>query len=200
MKLRAISRVSVVALVVIVGAVIFVHGRLASDKSTLVGANLGATAAPGFTLADQSGAMVSLAEQHGHPVALLFLDTQCSGACGQTMEKVRSAMTSLGPKAGNVRWLAVSVDPAHDTPQSAASFVAGQQVAGQLRFLVGSTAQLESVWKAYGVTPPVAANGDTTSSDWPGVFLIDGAGRERVYLDSAFDPKALASDLKALLA
>lgn len=197
MKLRAISRISVVALVVIVGVVIFVHGRLASGKPALLGANLGATTAPVFSLADQSGAMVSLAGQRGHPVALMFLDTQCAGPCAQTVEKVRTAMVSLGPTAGDVRWLAVSVDPSHDTAQSATSFLAQQQFAGEVRYLVGSASQLETVWKAYGVTAPTT---DQTSAGWPGVFLIDGSGRERVYLDSALGSNALASDLKALLA
>lgn len=200
MKLRAISRVSVVALVIIVGVVIFVHGQLAGGKTSLVGADLGATAAPGFSLADQSGVQVSLAGQHGHPVALLFLDTQCAGSCAQLVEKVHSAMTMLGQKASQVRWVAVSVDPAHDTAQTASAFVTDHQLAGNLRYLVGSQSQLAPVWKAYGVTAPSGTNAGQAPGGWPGVFLIDDSGRERVYLDSGFDPSALASDLKALLA
>lgn len=200
MKLRAISRVSVVGLVLIVGAVIFVHGRLASGKPTLVGADLGATAAPAFALTDQSGAQVSLAGQQGHPVVLVFLDTKCSGSCARVVETVRATMASLGPQADKVRWLAVSVDPDDDTAQSASAFVAQSQLSGKLRYLVGFASQLEPVWKAYGVTAPAAASVRQASAGWPGVFVIDGAGRERIYLDSAYGPSTLTSDLKALLA
>lgn len=202
MRLRTISRFSVIVLVVVVGVVIVVHSRLDGSHQSLVGTNLGATVAPGFSLTDQSGATVTLADQRGRPVALTFLTSNCADECAQTAAKLRSAIASLGPNAGSVSWLAVSLDPAADTAQSSAAFVAQYQVAGALRFLAGTPSQLEPIWKAYGVAGQVGSgtpSGRALAAGF-GVFVIDSQGRERVYLDSAFEPAALASDLKALLA
>ena len=203
MKLRAVSRISVIALVIIVSAVIVIHGKLASSHPSLVGADLGATIAPGFSLVDQAGATISLAGLRGYPVALTFLDSRCSGDCPPTAQKLRDAVAALGPRAANVRWVAVSVDPAGDTAQSAAAFVASYQLTGNLHYLLGSASQLAPVWKAYGVTVPAssgASPGQDAVAHGLGVYVIDSEGRERVYLDSAFAPTTLASDLRTLLA
>ncbi|HKV83809.1 MAG TPA: SCO family protein [Ktedonobacterales bacterium] len=197
MKLRTISRISVVALVVIVSAVIVIHSKLTDTRAAaLVGADLGATAAPDFTLADQNGATVSLQRLRGHPVALTFLDTRCVGNCGATADKLFAAVSALGAKASRVEWIAVSVDPTGDSAQSATAFVASHHLSGDLHYLLGSSAQLTPVWKAYGIE---ATPGQDIGAHEQGVYVIDGKGRERVYLDSGSTSAALASDLRALL-
>lgn len=202
MKLRTISRISVIALVIIVSAVIVIHSKLTDTRAAqLVGADLGATAAPGFTLVDQTGTTVSLEHLRGHPVALTFLDTRCVSACAATADKLYAAVTALGPKAARVEWIAVSVDPTGDTAQSATAFVASHHLSGDLLYLMGSAAQLSPVWKAYGIeAAPSAAPGQDAGAHELGVYVIDSQGRERVYLDSGFASGTLASDLRALLA
>ncbi|MGH2486251.1 MAG: SCO family protein [Ktedonobacterales bacterium] len=198
MKLRSISRISVVALVIIVSAVIVIHSKLTDTRAAaLVGTDLGATAAPGFTLVDQTGATVSLEQLRGHPVALTFLDSRCVGGCAATADKLYAAVTALGPISAHVEWIGVSVDPNGDTAQSAAAFVASHHLSGNLRYLMGSVAQLSPTWKAYGIE---ATPGQAIGSHALGVYVIDGSGRERVFLDSGFASATLASDLRALLA
>lgn len=200
MKLRMISRGIVAALVVVVGLVLAVHNHLADTHAApqLVGADLGGVAAPGFTLTDQSGATVSLAAQRGHPVVLTFLYTHCPDQCPLTAEKLRMTSDQLGVQAGQVAWLAVSVDPTGDTPATAAAFVHAHGLDGRLRYLLGTSQQLAPVWQAYHIAVQAGANGIVNHDG--ALYVLDRQGRERVFLDPSFAPSQLAGDLRALLA
>ena len=206
MKLRMISRVLVLALVVVVGSIIILHDRLAQSHPTaaptLAGIDLGRDPAPNFTLVDQDGAPASLEAQRGHPVVLTFLYTHCPDACPLTAEKLHAAEQSLGRRAADVRWLVVSIDPVGDTPADASKFVAAHHLTGRVHYLLGSQAQLQPVWGAYhiAVQPGQDAQAQVRSVVHSlGVYVIDGQGRERVYLDQDFDPAGLAGDLRTLL-
>jgi protein SCO1/2 len=204
LDLRVVSRLSVIAAIVVIALVAAVYGiiKATSGSATLSGTDLGGTPAPGFTLTDQNGATVSLQQLRGRPVALAFMYTHCPDVCPLTAEKMRQAAQVLGDRANAVVWLGVSVDPAGDTPDAAKQFAATHGLAGRLRFLMGTRAQLLPVWKAYFLVADESANTPANQvADHTGaVYLIDKQGRERVYLDSAFDPvKQLAPDLRSLL-
>ena len=208
-RLRSISRVLVVVLVVLVSLIIALHDRLTLGEAAprshaaLHGVLLGNAAAPAFTLADQSGASVSLAALAGHPVVLTFLYTRCPTVCPLTAEKLHAAVVALGGQAAQVDWLAVSMDPVGDTPQAARDFVAAHHLTGTLRYLLGTQAQLMPVWGAYHIA--VAATGDAMAASGPithnvGVYLLDKHGAEREFYDDAFTVDDVASDLRLLLA
>ena len=206
MKLRLISRVLVLALVLVVGSVIVLRDRLAQShptaQSKLVGIDLGRDAAPNFALVDQDGAPVSLDAQRGHPVVLTFLYTHCPDACPLTAEKLHAAAQSLGPRAADVRWLVVSIDPVGDTPADATKFVAAHHLNGEVHYLLGTQNQLQPIWGAYhiAVQPGQDAQAQVRSVVHSlGLYVIDGQGRERVYMDQTFDPGDLAGDLRVLL-
>ena len=205
MKLRLISRVLVLALVVVVGSVIFLHDHLAQSHATtptLEGVDLGRDPAPNFALVDQNGTSVSLEAQRGHPVVLTFLYTHCPDACPLTAEKLRATTQSLGTRAGDVRWVVVSIDPVGDTPSSAAQFVAAHHLTGRVHYLLGTQSQLQPIWNAYhiAVVPGQDAQAQVRSvTHSMGLYVIDGQGRERLYLDQTFDPEGLANDLRAVL-
>lgn len=210
MKLRLISRVIVVVLVVVVGALIVVRSRADAGQRTspgtsaakLSGADLGATVAPDFTLTDASGGAVTLSKLHGHEVVLTFLYTHCPDECPLTAEKLRAAMDDLGARAtANVDWLVVSVDAAGDTPSAAQTFLATHHINGMVHYLLGTQQQLQPVWDAYHIA--VQPRGDATAqigsvSHTIGVYVLDARGDERIYLDDTFDPRDLATDLRAL--
>lgn len=201
---RTISRLSVIAAVALIAVVVAVYGlvRGLSTPATLAGTDLGGTPAPAFSLTDQNGATVTLQGLRGHPVALAFMYTHCPDVCPLTAEKMRLASQQLGAQASQVEWIGISVDPAGDTAGSAKLFAATHGLTGRLHFLMGTRDQLTPVWKAYflvsddnpgGMQPQVIAHTGA-------VYLIDQQGRERVYLDSDFDPvKQLAPDLRILL-
>lgn len=209
MKLRLVSRVLVLVLVVVIGGLLLVRQHATGSPSTppkgaltLKGADLGTTPAPDFTLADAGGATVSLAGLRGHPVVLTFLYTHCPDQCPLTAEKLRAATQALGARgAAQVRWVVVSVDPKGDTPTSASAFLAAHHLSGTAHYLLGTQEQLAPVWDAYHIA--VQPDGDAQAmvngvSHTVGVFVLDAQGRERAYLDGTFDPADLAYDLRAL--
>jgi protein SCO1 len=211
MKLRTVSRLSVVTLAAVVGAILYIaRGPIASTRgANLTGTDLavGGTypSAPGFRLTDQLGQEVSLQQFAGHPVVLAFLYTHCPDACQQEPGRIRTALDRAGKAAGGAGVLAVSLDPQGDTPAAALAFSDQQQMTSRWRYLIGTCSQLSAVWKAYGVGI-TGCNGGSASvtsagTGHPlGLYLIDKRGRERVYLDSDFTPQALAGDLQALAA
>jgi protein SCO1 len=208
MKLRFVSRIIVLVLIVVVGGAIVLrnHTQAGSppqaSSRTLRGTLLNDTA-PAFTLRDQTGVDVSLAALRGRPVVLTFLYTHCPDVCPLTAEKLHTAAQSLGADAARVSWLAVSIDPSGDTPASATAFVAAHHLTGRLQFLLGGASQVSPIWNAYHipVQPEAAVSGKPTVVDHLlGLYLIDGAGRERVYMGDDFDPAVLSADLRLLMA
>ena len=154
-------------------------------------------AAPAFTLRDQTGATVSLAQFRGEPVVLTFVDSICTNECPLTAMFLNQTAAFLGPKANDVAWIAMSVDPWSDTPATAQAFLTKNKVTMPFHFTLGSVATLTPLWKAYHIgveqTP-----GDITHT--VGSYLIDQQGNERVWLDEGFDPKVLSDDISILLA
>jgi protein SCO1/2 len=203
MKLRTASRLSVIALVVVVGAILYVaRASLASPQPTsLVGTNLGGTPAPDFRLTDQHDAAISLALFRGEPVVLTFMTAHCGSACAQATAKVRTALDQLGTTGSHVAVLVVSMDPHGDDAASVAAFSQQLLMADRLHYLTGTCATLPPVWKAYGVAGADCASGASVpAAPALGLYLIDTHGRERVYLNSSFSVSALATDLRSLSA
>lgn len=173
-----------------------------SQSPMLVGTSLGRTPAPTFALVDQNGALIALSQLYGRPAVVTFLYTHCPGPCPLTAAKLHKAAEQMGDKADDVMWIAISLDPTGDTPEAVRSFVAAHQLADQLHFLLGSRAQLTPLWHAYAVMVQDANGVKTTAGPIEhsvGAFVLDGQGRERVYLDDTFAPATLASNLNQLL-
>ncbi|WIG57410.1 MAG: hypothetical protein OJF49_000154 [Ktedonobacterales bacterium] len=205
MRLRLLSRITVISLVVIVAAIMIIHSATTSASKPapkLDGIDLGSAPAPAFSLVDQSGATISLDQLQGHPVVVTFLYTHCPDACPLTAEKLHAAAQSLGPKASKVSWVIISIDPVGDTPTAASQFLAAHHLDGEAHYLLGTQAQLQPIWDAYHIA--VSPNSDDGQaqvsgiSHSVGVYILDAQGRERIFLDAEFAPSTLASDLRAL--
>ena len=152
---------------------------------------------PNFTLHDQSGHGISLAGQRGKLVVLTFLYTHCKDVCPLTAQNLSGAVRLLGRKAAAVRVLAVSVDPRGDTRPSVRHFVRNHRLVPQFRYLTGSQAQLEPIWRVYGVTPVNRGKGDVDHTLY--TVLADGSGKARVLYDATATPAKVAHDLRLLL-
>ena len=166
----------------------------------LVGTELGAGPAPDFTLIDGlSGRSVMLSALRGQVVALAFLYTRCPDVCPLTAQRFRAAQRALGADAKGVTFVAVSVDPAADTPQAARDFSLAHELRENWHYLIGPRAALEPVWSAYGIRA-VPDPGKTTVTHSDAIFLIDASGRERVLVHSSDAPEDLSRNLRTLLA
>jgi protein SCO1/2 len=145
-----------------------------------------------FSLRDQDAKPASLREYRGRVVVLTFMYSTCQDTCPVTAQTIRGALDQVGH---DVPVLAVSVDPAHDTRDSAERFLVKQSMsAGRMRFLLGSRAQLTPIWKAYGIQPQGQGFEHTAY-----VAVLDQTGRQRVAftIDHLTD-RDLAHDIRRL--
>jgi len=144
-----------------------------------------------FALTDQDGHRVALRDLRGRVVVLTFLYTTCRDTCPITAEQIENAMDRLGH---DVPVLAVSVDPAHDTPALAKRFLLARRLSGRMQFLLGTRERLAPIWKAYGIQPQGRGFEHTAY-----VLLLDRSGRQRVsWPVSRLTPEGLSHDLARL--
>jgi protein SCO1/2 len=150
-----------------------------------------------FSLRDASGRRFSLSAQRGRVVLLAFLYTHCTDICPLIAKEMNSAVRSLGPQASSVQILAVSVDPVGDTPTLVRSYLRRMRLGPQFHYLIGTRAQLAPVWQAYNVAADSRPSGKIVHSG--PVFLIDRAGRPRLFYSPPQSTGAFAHDLRAIL-
>ena len=153
--------------------------------------------APGFALRDQSGKVVRLSAQRGKVVVITFLYTHCPDLCPLTAQNINAAVRTLGRQGKQVTVLAVSVDPAGDTPTAVRRFVRQHHLLPQFHYLTGSRQALRSVWNAYHVQSVRHAGDDVDHSLY--TLLLDRKGRGRVLFDATATATAIAHDTKLLL-
>jgi protein SCO1/2 len=144
-----------------------------------------------FDLRDQDGERVTAAALRGSPAVVTFLYTTCEDTCPTTTAQIRGALDDVGD---DVPVVAISVDPARDTPLRARRFILEQRMTGRMRFLLGDRASLSRVWRAFGIRPQGDGFEHTAST-----VVVDARGRQRVgFLTDQLTPEGLARDLKAL--
>jgi protein SCO1/2 len=171
-------------------------GPAGPASSGFAGAALPAgIAAPGFTLTDQNGRSVSLADYRGRVVILAFVYARCGASCVLVAQQVRGALDQLPEPPAAVL---LSADPGRDDAASVAAFLRAVSLTGRAAYLSGPPARLRAALAAYHVKPPGrGANFEPPAS----VVLIDPAGHERVlYGLEQLTPEALAHDVGRLRA
>jgi protein SCO1/2 len=146
-----------------------------------------------FTLRDQNGRLVSSRSWRGEPTVLTFVYTHCKDTCPITVQQIRGAIDLAGRP---VHVVALSVDPAGDTPARARAFLLRQHMTGRMTYLLGTRAQLAPLWKAFFVAPQTAKAEHSAST-----VVLDARGRQRLgYFTSQLTPEDLAADLRRLAA
>ena len=136
--------------------------------------------APAFSLVDQSGQTVSLADERGKAVVVTFFDAPCQDICPVLSAELLGAATDLGPELSHVVFLTVNTDPIalSTAPASSAAERTGLGTLADWRFLTSRLANLDTVWKAYGVAVTVSpTSGLVAHNDV--MYFIDPTGRLR---------------------
>lgn len=185
---------AVLALSAALGVALFDRPGTSSEPVAFAGALRPDIPPRDFRLHDQDGRPVSLRQFRGRVVILTFMYTTCRDTCPLTATQIRGALDDLSHP---VPALAVSVDPVNDTPERAREFLLRRGLGDdRMRFLLGTRAQLQPVWKAYGIQPQGKAFEHTAY-----VVLIDRHGRQRVGFPVAqLVPEDLAHDVRRLQA
>lgn len=169
-----------------------VAGASGFDGAALPGAG---TTLPDFTLSDEDGRRVALSSYRGQVTIVAFPYTACGAACTVIAEQIRGALDELDER---VPVLLISAEPSVDTPARTRSFLARTSLEGRARYLTGTRAQLQPVWRAFRVVLPSA--GARVFDEYASVFVLDRSGRERVIFQlEQLTPEALAHDVRKLL-
>ena len=190
-----------IALVVVAVAAFGAAALAATDSSDdsssgdrFAGATLPAgLKAPEVGLRDEEGEVVRMADLRGRPAIVTFLYSNCEDSCPAQAQQVKGALNELGR---DLPALAISVDPANDTPDSARAFLSKQRMTGRMRFVLGTRPELRRIWRGYAVEPQLDDLDHTAR-----IVLVDGNGVQRVgYPLGEVTPERLAHDLRLLAA
>jgi protein SCO1/2 len=161
----------------------------------------GATYAQSLNLSDADGKPRSLAEWKGKVVVVFFGYTQCPDVCPTTLGELAEVKRSLGPQSEQVQGVFVSVDPERDTPAVLKAYVAnfGAGFVG----LTGTPEQVRNAardFKVFFNKVPGKTDTSYTIDHTAGSYIYDKQGRVRLFSRYGSGAKALAEDIKALLA
>lgn len=144
------------------------------------------TPAPRVRLTEAgSGKPFDAASLGGRPYAVVFITSRCE-AFGGFLYRVAS---ELGPGEGAV--LAISADPAVDSPAAAAKFLSQNHLGagGSVHFLIGGEDELRGYWNAWGFDGPAAQCAESIPA-----HLVSG-GKNTGLLDVEPDsPASLLTD------
>lgn len=174
-------------------------GEATSATATYVGGDaVGSREAPPLILKDQHGHLVDLAELKGKPVLVAFLYTHCHDLCPIVASKIHAADALLKPGATRPTFLAVSVDPEHDTAASAAKFNREHRTEGEIDWLLGSRSELEKVWTGWKVVPQGEKGTPGVVEHSADITGIGADGMIHVLYPPTFKPAKLARDIEAL--
>ncbi len=105
-------------------------------------------ALPAMEFTAHDGTRVSRADFDGHVTVVDFIFTRCTSSCPRLSARMAEARRKLEADvaAGKLRFLSISVDPDHDTPDVLAKFAATYQAdAPAWRFVSGPVEDLERV-------------------------------------------------------
>jgi cytochrome oxidase Cu insertion factor (SCO1/SenC/PrrC family) len=152
--------------------------------------------APGFVLRDQQGRETSLAQFRGKVVLLTFIDPECTQICPLTTQSMVEALKILGPAAAShVQLLGIDVNPHKTQVADVAAYTRSHELQERWRFLTGSPAQLESVWRNYDVYVNAASDDIEHEAI---VYLIDGNGNENAVFSTPMSFQAVGDQAQTL--
>jgi protein SCO1 len=161
----------------------------------------GAEYARTLALPDVDGKTRALADWRGKIVLVFFGYTQCPDVCPTTMSELAEVKRSLGPDGARVVGVFVTVDPERDTPELLKAYLAnfGPDFVG----LRGSPEQIKEAareFKVFFAKVPGKTETSYTIDHTAGSYVYDAQGRIRLFVRYGSGAKALADDLKLLLA
>lgn len=156
--------------------------------------------APSFRLTTQDNQSLAWADLRGKPVVLTFIFTTCRSACPVLTAKLVDIQRRLSSEQKGIpRFVAVSVEPEHDTPEVLKAYA--NNFGADLRawsFLTGSPAAIAELARRYAVY--VKRQADESIDHTFLTSLIDRDGIIRVqYQGAQFDHDEFLADLLSLI-
>jgi len=106
---------------------------------------------PEVTLTDQHGNPAPLRDTllGEEPVMLNFIFTTCTTICPVLSASFAQTQKALGPDAGEVKMISISIDPEHDTPAKLREYAQRFHARDGWVFYTGALADIVAVQKAF---------------------------------------------------
>lgn len=149
-----------------------------------------------FRLTDQDGKPITDQDLKGKPFLVFFGFTHCPDVCPTALFEVSEILRALGPDAGRVAALFVTVDPERDTAAKMKDYLSSFD--SHLRGVTGSPeaiAAMERDYRVYAKKVPLAG-GDYTMDHTALIYLMDKEGRFVAPFNMKRKPEEAAADLR----
>jgi protein SCO1 len=148
-----------------------------------------AEAAPGFTLTDQDGRVLSLSGFRGRAVVLEFMDSRCTDICPLVSREFVDAYHDLGKAGGRVVFVAVNVNQRYNRVADVLAYSQAHELSAipDWHFFTGSGDALRAVWREYGIAVTASGpGGDLVHTAT--VYFIGPHGVERYTAAPSAEP------------
>lgn len=173
-------------------------GRAEAPKFRLTDVS-GAGFGKALNLTDHEGRPRTLADFRGKVVTVFFGFTHCPDACPTTLAEMAQVMKELGPDAGKVQVLFVTVDPERDTQPVLKQYVPSFNP--EFLGLYGdaeATARAAKEFKVFYQKQPVKGGGYSVDHS-AGTFILDREGRLRLFAQYGQGAAPILHDIRLLL-
>lgn len=153
-----------------------------------------------FDLVDHRGRDVTARDFRGDYLLVFFGYANCEGICPVALPRMAAALDRLGPEAGRVQPLFVTVDPARDTPAALARKLPA--IHPRLLGLTGTDRALTAARRAFGLrAEPVAEMPDGSPIYGHGsyIYLVGPAGGVLTLLPPVLDAERMAAIVRGYL-
>lgn len=155
---------------------------------------------PSFALRDYTGTVVRSSDLRGKVALITFLDSQCTDSCPVIARQLALAVDALGMRERRqVVAVAISTDPAEDTPRSIRRFLARQRALGKFRYLDGAAGEMARLWKQFGILSSHESGHDTLHSSPVRIYDARGRWVATQHPGADLTPANLAHDVRVAL-
>lgn len=154
-----------------------------------------------FRLTDQTGKTVTDADFRGKLMLVYFGFTFCPDICPSGLQVMAAAIDAVGPRAGEIVPVFITVDPERDTSAQLANYVPSFHP--RLVGLTGSPAEIDAVAKAYRVyykkVKDEKSSAPYTMDHTSIIYLMGRDGRFVTHFTHATPVTAITAALKKAL-
>lgn len=156
---------------------------------------------PPFALTSYAGRPVTSDMLAGEVVLLTVLDAQCTDVCPILAAVIADTIDRLSAaERRQVRAIAISGDPAEDTPAAVRQFLAKRQAVGRLDYLIGTEEQLRPLWTALQILPSLDSGKDSLHSAPLRIYDRGGAWVATLHSGADLSEENLLHDIRVALA
>jgi protein SCO1/2 len=161
--------------------------RMDGSEDSAVSRSIVTVRLPAVQVRQHSGKLVEFAAvvEVDRPVLLNFVYTSCAVICLPMTQIFATAQERLGPRAGQLQMLSVSIDPGQDTPAALSEYAERFHAGSQWTFNTGSQQAIDAIQRAFNVYRP------DKMSHTPVTFIRPRGSRQWVRLDGFASPDQL---------